>query len=365
MSIQPYDVTESLFREFLILPNEIMKSQELWKYRTNKPFENTELQRRWKMCPSLFRVGHNLVPGLNYFYLNIEQRGKILVNFPELSLDDYEDIVEFLDKPTFYLIENREDVDGEDVLGNEFNDCDFLFMYIQPGKQFGNYNIYSIEELIQCFIVNLKFVDPHSTGKVFDNDVVNRLYRLIYKLTDPSDSHDKNIIAEGHMDVIVEIYSGIGRKHEYINRKKEFIQKNKKIFANFLHKILHIAMYMRRWSGIGLYPLKSMNTNNKVNEKKLLSLLWKFVEDCKQKQYSGLENLPLFEYDVTDKEFLICTDKDVGTTIIEKIMVVLKNDNTSSCIRMSSNLLAATVWYYWNHFFNISLFNITEMGDIQ
>ena len=59
-------------------------------------------------------------------------------------------------------------------------------------------------------------------------------------------------------------------------------------------------------------------------------------------------NLPLMQYHSASKTFIVTTDEDEGLTIGERINIVRGGENGSykSCIRMSSNVICASAYYY-------------------
>ena len=117
-------------------------------------------------------------------------------------------------------------------------------------------------------------------------------------------------------------------------------------------------MYMRNWDGEGDYPLTSEATNFNKEEQiivddRVTQSLIRFEKslECLQiydKLGDFIQNLPLMQYHSESNTFVTCNDFAEGLTIKDRIDIIREGENAglNSCIRLSSNKLAATSYYY-------------------
>lgn len=355
MSTSTEDKILELYNSGIILPKSAKLNQEFSYYKTHGKFKNKLLENRRQICPTLFIPGHNVLGDIDYFYLNVEKQDVLDDYHPRVSFFSYENIINFCCTSTFYLVENKEDLMGEDILCNEYQNCDLLFLFICPGDVTGPCQIYSQEELIGSFLYCYDFFDPHSkTNERFTLVQIYRLLRILYEI------HRNNSAAATFIDVIETVLSGTIRQMKIIQEIHLYVKENVEFSHKFFDKLLDIAMFMRGWTKGESHPLASIDTSNSVNETILMEKLFKFNQDCSSK-YKILSSLPLFIY---RSEFILSNNADVGYTIAEKIESILRNASTNACIRMSSNWLASTAWYYLNEFFDEKPFDIDRLSEI-
>lgn len=146
-------------------------------------------------------------------------------------------------------------------------------------------------------------------------------------------------------------------------------------FDKFISEMLELAMYMRGWNGIDEFPLKSEVCNKfalddiriaeNVTKKyaSILELVKNMSEDLKDVIYK----LPLVKFNDKEKSFYISIQKDEGLTLMERIKIVVDKheENIYSCIRMSSNHIASSAYYYRLLTKKEKLFQISEMDCIS
>ena len=144
----------------------------------------------------------------------------------------------------------------------------------------------------------------------------------------------------------------------------------------FLNSIFEISMYMRGWkvNNNEALPLNKTicnensfymdqieeNINTKIKE------LFEFIEKSEQHIKNTIIKLPFIKINENDKTFYRNTNPDEGLTLIERFKIIMNNDSVYSCIRMSSNFIASSYYYYNTVVLkNPKKFNIEEIDFIQ
>lgn len=114
--------------------------------------------------------------------------------------------------------------------------------------------------------------------------------------------------------------------------------------------LFELSMFMRGWDGHGNYPIREAPVDNQEEvDIRVSQGISRFEEKCLHLNEIGniILNLPLLQY--RGGIFSASTDVSQGRTIEERIQIVRQGDNTSntnSCIRLSSNWLAASAYRY-------------------
>ena len=133
---------------------------------------------------------------------------------------------------------------------------------------------------------------------------------------------------------------------------------------------------MRGWKVNNNYQLpldKNICNENSFHTEKIemnihdcMTSLFKFIDDLEPHIKTIIKALPLIKLNENDKTFYRNTNIDEGLTLIERLNIIVKNDNVYSCIRMSSNYIASTYYYYDVIILkNTQKFSIDEMDFIQ
>jgi len=133
--------------------------------------------------------------------------------------------------------------------------------------------------------------------------------------------------------------------------------------------LLELSMYMRGWSGSGPYPIREAPVSNQhLVDINVTQSLAKFIDTCNNLGEIGLIilNLPIMKY--ISGTFQSSNDPSQGLTIRERLDIIKQGENinnTNSCIRLSSNWLAATYYYYCQIIGMVPLFNIEHLRSIS
>lgn len=211
---------------------------------------------------------------------------------------------------------------------------------------------YSINELCDLFINNKNYSHPENQKESFSNKVIKKLH---YFATHYS------------LNNLIKAIAIIEKWKQYSNEFSEslrYIYGKNKVVVDFLYKILEAGMYMRGWKVIGgdKFPLtedqtKLFNSDLQYEIEKQVhtSILdtqgWIDSDRLNEDERKTLKNLPLmkFSHEKDNKIFILTPDPDDGSSMMERLQIVLdgnKHKNMKSCIRLSSNILLHSVYFY-------------------
>ncbi len=260
------------------------------------------------------------------------------------------------------FLENIKDLEYDRVLSYGIrNEKIFLFFtYAELCDTFSNYK---------------RFINPIN-NEIFNNEIIEKLYLLTQK--DKRKSETDEIYEER-----VELGEEIERIKIYNSTKDEKIKEFVKLYENLeeekqgniekiLNSLLNLGMYMRNWDGVGDYPL-NVNSTNFSKDKQIvvdhrvtqeLIIFEKLVEN---KLGEKILKLPLMKYHKESNMFVTSNDPGEGLTIGDRIKIVRggENETMSSCIRMSSNKICASSYYYMVLIGFRLPFNISEIYEIH
>jgi hypothetical protein len=194
-----------------------------------------------------------------------------------------------------------------------------------------------------------------------------RLYQNLYNIIE---------LIEEKMLVLNESAQNLKIKYESSNIS------DKKLIEISLIKLLEVGMSMRGWNVVTkkeFYPVKSVDTiipplsQDKVSDQVNGSIV-DFENSLTKMSFqnaNSIKNLKLVLYQVSSDDklsFKESTDIDEGFTIFDRIKIVKegeKSNNTCSCIRLSSNWLCSSAYYYMVALNFPIPFNIRELSKIS
>jgi len=167
-----------------------------------------------------------------------------------------------------------------------------------------------------------------------------------------------NVICEIEFEnsKICEILKDLKRKYESSSSKDLIYQT--------LNNILDLGMYMRGWDGKSEYPVSgSFFVDQKIVEFNVTNSLISLEEKIKQNDENiktllyklplGLDNKGVFQ---------VNTDPAYGLTLMERIDIAKKGETVSTiqtCIRLTSNWIIHSAYYYLKAINKTPLFNIS------
>jgi len=319
----------------LILPLSLDWESELSYYQECLAFKSEKLENRRKLCPDLFRIGSNIINHRQAYPLNITLTPVLSTEFPGTSFVTPNDFEKFSQTETWYWAEHIPDDSGEDLLGNNYSQLVNVLIRIVPGSPLGDYSFRSTEELTACFLYKKRFVDPYMIQ--IELDIVD-LKRL------------KKLFTERRLTLQLQLIETLN--HENFDPPT--------VSKEFLEELLKIGLLMRGWDEKGAFPLRTDTTFNPVFETELIERMLGLLS------VNSIElNLPIFCYDFELKRFCISVDPSQGYTIKDRLNIILKNEDSYACIRVGSNWIVSTAWYYLKKYFQIEPYPIQELELIQ
>jgi hypothetical protein len=339
------EIVDDLFKIGLILPSLPDLREELLSYKIKSKFSSPELEKRKQLCPDLFMIGTNLVNG--NFDLNLSQRSFLLEEFPGETFSTPEECQEFLNIPNFYLANLLDEIEGDDLLGNAYRDMinSIVFIQIIPGDPLGEYTPYSLEEIIMSFLYHMDYINPKRYPEKFNQKEIQRIKKLV------SDLQHTIEPAKYFLDIIDTVDAKLNGRIKEITD----IHPNESVKV-FMDGLLKVGMMMRGLFVDNKYPLKSDQCKGKIDDSVIIEKLFELKEIN-----SICLGLPLFKY---RGGYEMSSQSCQGYTIGDRIDIILKNETTYSCIRMSSNWFTSTAHYYLNQYFNLKPFDIEKLDWI-
>jgi hypothetical protein len=228
---------------------------------------------------------------------------------------------------------------------------------------------FSFQELCDLFMNFKNYINPENSKEAFPSRIVNKIHHYAS--------------AYGIMNLTKAI-SVVEKWKQYSNEFSENLRsiysKNTKV-TDYLYKILEAGMYMRGWKVISdKYPIKEEETklmNSELQfeiEKQVHSSIQEIQtyiesENLNEEEKKVLKELPLmkFSHEGDNKIFVLTPDPDDGDSMLERLQIVLdgnKHKNMKSCIRLSSNILLHSVYFYLCSLGLPEPYNIFELEHI-
>lgn len=239
----------------------------------------------------------------------------------------------------------------------------------------------TLSELVSHFSSTCMFLVPDDRNYYFSWSAINKLKRYCEReienmaeigtsIIDKPVTNMKNIISN------IEIMdNGLGKHIEKINRLSNF---DKNHIRKYLTYILELAYYMRGWKvdGNEAPPLRSENTLTSENSFKEVEKNYN-EQFCRVNDFYNtlipeitdiIDGILLVTIKNCDGETLFTNvnNPEVGKTLMDKLIIITQNDNDNACIRLSSNYILYTVYYYYRECFDgEELFDVREVGTIS
>lgn len=226
--------------------------------------------------------------------------------------------------------------------------------------------VYTFDELTQYFDMQKEYKNPVKEIEVFDKKIVNKLRIL-------AESYDH----QRFLYVMESIEKWKEFSDENTNRLRKIYSINKNV-SNFLYQVMNIGMYMRGWKVVcDEYPLREAQTKVvdgtlskiEVNFVTEVDKLYQLLNKYNREEKECLESLPLIRVSINGnvQSFIITPEKDDGKNILDRLQIVSEGDkhkNSKSCIRVTSNILLITSYYYLRSLGLPEPFNINELDHI-
>lgn len=258
-----------------------------------------------------------------------------------------------------------------------------ISLNIYPGKNVYNFeqdlspiNLDSLSELANVDCVTIGIVNETNTLKTFTLTELANVFMNMKNYSNPENSKEvfsERIIQKIKMINInssnLELNKAISIVEKWKQYSNEFSESLRDIYSknpivfDFLTKTLEAAMYMRGWKVISeKYPLNEKETKlidsdlqfeieQNVFSKIIEIQNWFKENEFNETEMKILKTLPLmkFSHEGETKIFIMTPDPEDGTSILHRLEIVLdgnKYKNMKSCIRLSSNILLHSVYFY-------------------
>ena len=237
---------------------------------------------------------------------------------------------------------------------------------------------YTYGELASTFAFRRKFWRPDGKGELFSEESINKLYLLCQKdrrVNESQECFDERQELEREIDK-VRLFLDDNHQHtrDFIERYDHLISEDKKKVERFMTLLMDCGMYMRGWSGQGDYPVSEERTRYPTeNEQGFVDI--RVSESLRDidlitEELRGIgileeiRNLPLMQY--RRDEFYHSADPEEGLTIFNRLNIVKGGDDGSirACIRMSSNRLVASAYFYMSLMKMPLSFDIDDLAHI-
>jgi hypothetical protein len=286
---------------------------------------------------------------------------------PTFYLGKYPDCKE---KQTKIYYETIDDIDN-----------DLLISYgIIENKEFV---IFTVNELTDYFKNSKTFTNPCNNKDIFSEISILKLKKICSQFLNGKIKILTNIDIQYKKfnESIEEVQKFNDSIFEQCKKFRTFYifenEKNKKIIDDLLNKILEIGLYMRGWklSGNNEYPLNKYKTVYELDKQVIVELnttksiieFEELLNSIPKEIFDLFICLPILCVNIKDKDytFKISTNSDMGLTIVDRINISKNGESEYSCIRMTSNWLVATSYYYITLLGKKEPFNILDLSDIS
>lgn len=222
---------------------------------------------------------------------------------------------------------------------------------------------YTISDLTHTFQSTHEFLNPID-GTIFPSYAIKKLVYISSAISHCTSVPDD--IRQDARDLIKSVHNVNAIRGQFGDQVREWLSTVGKQSKVAFEILLKIGMYMRGWEGDeSNYPVKIAPQKDDVKiEIRVADGLREYYCEC-EKLVMSPNVLPLIRHN--GKEFLKSNDHFEGITIGDRLEKVLKGENTSSmasCIRLSSNWIVASAYYYLQLIGHTPSFIIEELSDI-
>ena len=223
---------------------------------------------------------------------------------------------------------------------------------------------YTFSELTHTFRTLGDFLHP-LTKEPFGLEPVNKLYRIANAVS--QSKVVPQIVRDDAHVLTTTIHLVNGKRGQMGELVEGWLKTDTTLYKHALHFLLEASMYMRGWEGPGTsYPIQE--APHTKDEERIEIAVGNCIREynlCTNNLVPSVNDLPLFYHN--GKTFTMSTCDFEGKTIGERIDKVLLGERTSqmsTCIRLSSNWLVSSAYYYLQLTGNTPSFNIADPVDI-
>jgi len=314
-------------------------------------------RKKFLLNKSWYQLSHHWCPALNFLYSDKELKG-------------------FCQQEGY----NSEDFRNYDVTNllhmSRISVNVYMGKNVYSDQEHTPINLDTISELNNTDCITLGIVSENKTLKTYSISELCDLFTNYKSYTNPEnqkESLNERVVKKLHyfashyaMINLTKAISIVEKWKQYSNgfseNLRQIYNKNSSI-SIFLDKILEAGMYMRGWKVISeKYPFSETQTKlinselqYEIEQKVYTSILdvqnWLQNENITEEERKVLKSLPLmkFSHEGETKIFILTPDPEDGASIMDRLQIVLdgnKYKNMKSCIRLSSNILLHSVYFY-------------------
>lgn len=218
---------------------------------------------------------------------------------------------------------------------------------------------YRIRELTSQFKHDLNFTNPAIPTEVFSSCNIRKLFQI----TEANmKKYTEGVIFDENQQLSVMI-KNIYLWQESSDQSKELrnfylrqTEADRDAIRTYLNSAFELSMYMRGWKvSSDQFPILEAQTDPRQRayqiEKNVVEAMIRFKNvrsETHQKLRYKLDHLKLMKlHKSTDGiTYSLVTDPDDGVDLVGRIKIVEMGDEPRSCIRVSSNILVPTTYYY-------------------
>ena len=211
---------------------------------------------------------------------------------------------------------------------------------------------FNIEELIDHFHTIKTFVHPIERGTTLTPRSIKKLKKIANSTSVGSEASQtaKRELLRVIEEVEFLANDALSQARTFYVLYQESSSGKKEEIRNALQRLLHLVMYMRGWGGPGqAFPIRVAPVDDQHQvDIQVTTALNRFEESCVRLEEEGaaILDLPLLKY---QGKFNPSRSAASGYTIRERIDIVRQGNDTgnvASCIRLTSNVFAATAYRY-------------------
>ena len=274
----------------------------------------------------------------------------------------------------FYHGKQGNIINDENTFCEELDELHYDEVVIYGTRWPESFIFYTYGELREVFQNYKRFNDPQNSD-FFEEIAIDKLVLLTQKPQRLSETDEmfEERIALGEEIERVKLYTQNKNKdiRTFLEKYENMLEEEHSYVQKILNMILESAMYMRAWDGESSYPLDSESTNFDNEEQIIVDhrVTQSIIRlETELEKYLGktIIDLPLMQYHKDSKTFIASTDESEGLTIADRINIVKggENGDFTSCIRMSSNKLCASAYYYMRLIGMVMPFDINDVAYI-
>lgn len=253
------------------------------------------------------------------------------------------------------------------------NSCDDVLFTIGKTHYPESLYVITLNELFNFFKSNKHFYLPHNARYYFEDFSINKLEQFCMKSLEQNHSEE----IENMIKLIKEIKESEQDVQSSVDKINNLDESDKETIRVILNHIKELAFYMRGWkvNNNESLPLASEETQSKdvdfaqiesnytIQYVKLLE-----VYENSSEELQGIINdiyLMVKKEKKDETVFIRSPSNEIGISVMERLEKINKNENDNSCIRLSSNYILYTVWFYFRECFDEIPFDLEQVSIIN